>query len=174
MDKSAIDRCLVGVSKGDNDALLKLYEGTKKGIYAFLYSFYQNVWDTENAMQTVYLKVKQNAHSYKHGTDGRAWLFQVAKNLALNEIKKLAREKTADTETLEYHGGKSETASGEVFEAINKALSEVERQIVILHVLWGYKHREIAKELDMPLGTVLSKYKTSIAKLQNYLKKGEE
>ena len=174
MDKHAMNKCMIAISYGDNNAFAKLYEMTKKGIYAYLYSFYQNPWDTENGVQTVYLKVKQYASTYKHGTDARAWLFQIAKNLALNDLKKQKRETTADINTLEYHGKTTETASGEVFEAINKALNEGERQIVILHVLWGYKHREIASELNMPLGTVLSKYKTSIEKLQKYLKKGEE
>lgn len=45
--------------------------------------------------------------------------------------------------------------------------------MVVLHVLWGYKHREIAEWLGMPLGTVCSKYKYAIEKVKNYLKEEE-
>ena len=44
-----------------------------------------------------------------------------------------------------------------------------ERQIVILHSLTGMKHREIAEILDLPTGTVLSKYNRSIKKLRREL-----
>ena len=56
---------------------------------------------------------------------------------------------------------------------MNRALDETERQIVTLHVLWGYKHREIAEKLEMPLGTVTSKYKISVTKMKKYLKEGQ-
>ena len=45
-------------------------------------------------------------------------------------------------------------------------LSESEREIVVMHAMWGFKHREIAKQLGMPLATVLSKYNRSIKKLR--------
>ena len=34
-----------------------------------------------------------------------------------------------------------------------------EREIIILHSIGGFKHKEIASFLNMPIGTVLSKYK---------------
>ena len=42
-----------------------------------------------------------------------------------------------------------------------------------MHAVGGFKHKEIAKFLDLPLGTVLSKYKRVIKKLQQ-LAEGEE
>ncbi len=173
MNKAKMNALLIRVKQGDNDAFAQLYNQTKKGIYAFLYTYYNNVWDTENAMQSTYLRVKQYAHTYTENTDARAWLFQIAKNFALNELKKQKRETVVDESTLVSVGGKTETPTGEVFEALNKALDETEKQIVILHVLWGYKHREIAVELQMPLGTVLSKYNVSVKKLREYLIKGD-
>ena len=59
-------------------------------------------------------------------------------------------------------------------EALERALNERERDIVLLHVLWGFKHREIAEQLGLPLGTVTSKYKDAIAKLKKFLKEETE
>ena len=60
---------------------------------------------------------------------------------------------------------------------LQKALDILEfedRQIVVLHALTGMKHREIAELLDMPVGTVLSKYKRSLEKMRKELEgKGE-
>ena len=48
-------------------------------------------------------------------------------------------------------------------------LREEEAQIVILHVVGGYKHREIAELVKKPIGTVTWTYKNAIAKLKAYL-----
>lgn len=92
MDKKELDLCLQKVAKGDDSAFEKLYAETRKGIFAFLYGFCKNYHTAEDLTQTVYLKVKVNVSKYKAGTDARAWLFQVAKYTALNELKKIKRE----------------------------------------------------------------------------------
>lgn len=50
--------------------------------------------------------------------------------------------------------------------ALLEQLSDQEREIVVLHAQTGMKHREIAQILDLPLATVLSKYRRAIIKLQ--------
>ncbi len=173
MDKRELDLCLQEVAKGDESAFERLYNGTVKGIFAFLYGFCNNYHTAEDLTQTVYLKVKTNISKYKPGTDARAWLFQIAKYTALNEIKKLGREVvTSDDRTAGSQAQSYEMNDSPVFEAINTVLDDKERQIVILHVLWGFKHREIADMLSLALGTVLWKYNTAIKKLQNKLKEG--
>ncbi len=166
MDKKQIDKLLVKISQGDNAAFGELYLKTKNGVFSFLYSYFRNYENTEDAMQTVYLKIKLNIDRYVHGTNGAAWILQIAKNQALNELGKSKR--------VEYGDGVTETVRpqtvGEITEIMGKVLSEEEQCIVTLHVLWGYRHREIAEQLGCPTGTVTSKYKRSIAKLKKALK----
>ena len=52
-------------------------------------------------------------------------------------------------------------------------LSDQERQIVVLHALAGFKHRETASLLKMPLPTVISKYNRAVKKLRGLLVRGE-
>ena len=52
-------------------------------------------------------------------------------------------------------------------------LSDEERQIVVLHAVAGFKHREIADIVELPLPTVLSKYHRALKKLRAFLEKGE-
>ena len=158
------DRLLRKIAKGDNLAFESLYLKTKRGVYAFLYSYLKNSHDIEDAMQTVYLKIKLNISSYKIGTNGRAWILQIAKNHALTLLKQNKRqEEFVENRTNEY------TFGGEITDIIERVLSEEEKRILILHVLWGYKHREIAEELSCPTGTVTSKYKRAIEKLRKEL-----
>lgn len=171
MDEKQIDKTLTLVGRGDNNAFELLYKQTAKGIYAFLYSYYNHKQNTEDALQSVFLKIKNNANKYKPKTNAKAWILQVAKNYALNDLARRKRETHVDNETLSVIGGSSENTGLGVFDAINKCLNESEKQVVILHVLWGYKHREIGGLLGVPTGTVTSKYKTAIDKLKRYLEK---
>lgn len=88
MDKKYIDELLYKISNGDNKAFEELYLKTRKGVFSFLYSYLQNYHDAEDAMQTTYLNVKRGIHSYKRGTNGSAWILQIAKNIAFTELKR--------------------------------------------------------------------------------------
>ena len=121
-------------------------------------------------MQTVYLKIKLYIDKYTPDTNGRAWILQIAKNLALNEL--YARKKTINIDDTDIED-KSPMPDG-ISETMQKVLDEEERRIVIMHVLWGFKHREIAEMINCPTGTVTSKYKRSIAKLKSALKEVEQ
>ena len=57
-----------------------------------------------------------------------------------------------------------------IYQLINNNLSLIDRQIVILHIIHGYKNREIAKFLNLPLGTVLWRYNKSIKVLKEKIK----
>ena len=61
-----------------------------------------------------------------------------------------------------------------VTSAMNKVLNEDERQIVTLHAISGFKHREIADMLDKPLGTVVWSYNNALSKLKKELQKEDE
>lgn len=167
MDERQIDKLLTRISLGDNNAFEELYENTRRGVFSFVYSYVKNYESAEDVMQAVYLKVKLNIHRYRHGTNGRAWMLEIAKNLALNEIKRRNDVAYKDDvlNTTVVH-----MCSGEITDVMQRTLSEEEQRIVILHVLWGYKHREIARILGVPTGTVTSKYKRSINKMQQALK----
>ncbi len=170
MDKRQIDKLLVKISRGDDAAFGELYELTKKGVFSFLYSYLKNYENTEDVMQTVYLKVKLNIAQYRPETNGSAWILQIAKNQALNELHKSRRVNYTD----ELSITEQPATVGGITEAMGKVLTEEEQHIIILHVLWGYKHREIADQMGCPTGTVTSKYKRSIAKLKQALKEVEE
>lgn len=170
MDKRRMNHLLIEIGKGNEAAFEEFYYATSKGIYAFIYPYFKDTFDTEDALQDIYILVKDKAHMYKKDTDARAWLFQIAKNYSLNQIGKKERERKAVEEmgVNTEESSKSKTDST-LFLLMQYTLTEEEYQIVIRYVLMGYKHKDIAKEMNMPLGTVLSKYQTALAKLRKEL-----
>lgn len=171
MNQTELNSLLIDVANGDDKAFEKLYVKTSKGVFAFIYTYLQDYHETEDATQTVYLKIKKGISSYSPGTNGRAWIFQIAKNHALNLIK--ARKQSVDIDDVAHTLFSSDEDffdHSSVMQVMSHCLTEEEQQIVTLHVLWGYKHREIANILNCPTGTVTSKYKRALQKLKNNLK----
>ena len=51
------------------------------------------------------------------------------------------------------------------------ALRDDEQKVLLLHAVAGFKHREIADFLELPLSTVISKYNRAAKKLKSILEK---
>ena len=175
MEKEILDGLMAGVQSGDNAAFEKLYETTKRGVFAFAYSYVGNGADAEDLMQETFLTVKRKAAQYVLGTDARAWLFQIVKNLCLDELRKRKRradeafETVGDGASAKIIGGaKVEDRVGAfpALDAVKRILKDEDAEIFLLHAVWEYKHREIAEMKNLPLGTVTWKYKTAVERLQ--------
>ena len=105
-----------------------------------------------------------------------AWLLRIARNLALMRLRNAKRSVTMSPEDWM----EAFAAQPEFTRRTRRALSALmdapegrrAREIVTLHALAGFKHREIAAMLDLALPTVLSKYNRSLKKLRNLLQGG--
>lgn len=170
MNKKELDTLMKNIQGGDEDAFALFYHETYKGLFSFIYSYVKNWHTSEDLMQETYIKLKLNADKYLLGTNVTAWLFQIAKNLCLDFLKKPAHQEcvSIDDVTLEKRYELDEKMY--VHDLLNKYLSETDRQIVLLHVLHGYKNREIAQILQIPLGTVLWRYNRAMKDLKNKIK----
>lgn len=165
MNDHKTNKLLLRIAKGDNVAFEELYTSTARGVYAFMYSYFKNSAETEDGVQTVYLKIKQNISQYRSG-NGLAWILQIAKNYAITTLKRNRVSEVFDELTIPV----TQSCSNGVFDTMQRVLNEEEQRIMILHIIWGYKHREIAILLNHPTGTITSKYKRAIDKMQSALK----
>ena len=165
------ERLLPLVGQGDPEAFEVLYRSTEKAVYALALSILRNPHDAEDIVQETYLKVRAAAHLYVPQGKPLAWLFTITKNLCRDLLRGQSRTEAApdgadDDLRFSYV---SDPTDRLVLEAALKALGEEERQVVLLHAASGLKHREIARDLGLPLSTVLSRYSRALKKLQRYL-----
>ncbi len=166
-----LERLLHDMAQGGADALSELYRRTHGAVYALALSMMGNTHDAEELTHDAYLRIWDYASSYKAKGSPMAWILAVTRNLCLMELRRNKRK--ADLSDEEWNAIPAETdVSDDDRAALQTALSQLkydERQIVLLHAASGLKHREIAKLLDMPLGTVLSKYRRAIEKLRGIM-----
>lgn len=171
-----IDQYLLRIAVGDQDALSALYRATSASIYGFSLSLLKNTHDAEDVLQDCFVHVYNSAKSYISEGKPLAWMITIARNLCLQRLREHQRYSDLPEEDWAPYISGQEGISGEdrlVLKECMQSLNDEERQIVVLHAVSGFKHREIASVLQLPLSTVLSKYNRAIKKLQIALQKGE-
>lgn len=149
MHKSEINNLMKDVQRQDEVAFENLFNETKKGVFSFLYTYVKDYYLAEDLVQETFIKVKLNAQNYKLGTNASAWILQIAKNTAIDFLRK--EKKTVNIEEVVINQGEPDFDEKLVLHnALNNNLSDNERQIVLLHIVYGYKHREISKIWGFP------------------------
>lgn len=169
-----LDNWIAAIAGGDTDALAHLYQETSASVYAYALSVLKNSHDAEDVLQDCYLSVWTAADSYRSSGKPMAWILTIAKNKCLKILRSRSR-----TEALPEEDWKDSLAFATEMTAEDKVvlqqcmenLSDTERQIVVLHAVSGFKHRQIAELLDLALPTVLSKYHRAIKKMKAFLGK---
>jgi RNA polymerase sigma-70 factor (ECF subfamily) len=106
-----------------------------------------------------------------------AWLRRILHNLYIDEIRRRRGRfqdisEMADTVELSIPA-QDNAAAGDFIKAIN-ALNLEQRQIVLLAGLEELSYREIAEELGIPVGTVMSRLARARARLRELLEHGED
>jgi len=167
-----LDALLQGISEGSQTALEQLYRYTRSSVYSFALSILKNTHDAEDVLHDCYIAVWHGAGNYRSQGKPLAWMMTITRNLCLQQIRK--RQKTEDISQDEWErhlsgNGELTMEDKDVLSACMELLSEQERHIITLHAVSGFKHREIAELLDLPLPTVLSKYHRAVKRLKKHL-----
>lgn len=175
-DQAILDRCLEGVARQDNDALAELYHRTRSPVYAFALSLLKHPYDAEDVLHDCYVRIYAAAGQYRSQGKPLAWMLTITRNLCLERLRQRGRtDPLPEEDWSRWLEGKEGMTPEDrlLLTQCMQALGEEERQIVALHAVAGFKHREIAQMLSLPLATVLSKYRRAKQKLQAALAKGE-
>ena len=167
-----LDALLQGISEGSQVALEQLYRYTHSSVYSFALSILKNTHDAEDVLHDCYVAVWHSAGNYRSQGKPLAWMMTITRNLCLQHIRE--RRKTSDMPQDEWElylsdDGRLTMEDKNVLSACMEQLSDQEQQIVTLHAVSGFKHREIAELLELPLSTVLSKYHRAIKRLTHHL-----
>lgn len=176
MTKQELDKKMLELQQGDEGAFEEIYNETRRGLFAFIMSICRNYQLAEDMMQTAYIRLRTTISSYRAGSNAYAWLYTIAKNATINELNRRKRELATDTfaEDSRYGEYYIDEECSPVTTLMNKVLSDEERQLVTLHVISGFKHREIAEMLDKPLGTVVWAYSNALAKLKKAMQQEDD
>ena len=165
----ACDKALRRLADGDTEALSTLYTHLSRPIYLLSLSILRDPHAAEDIMQDTWLRLSQGgAKGYAPGTNPEAFVLTVAHNLALTALNRRTRELPSEiAEDAEPH---LSTTDGEPMEALPvlEMLDVEERQIVLLRLEYGMKHRDIAALLGITTSACEKRYSRAAAKMRAY------
>ena len=174
--------------EGDLAAFDDLVVRYEKPIRVTLYNILLHHADTEDALIETFTKAYQNLASFREEAQFSTWLYRIAKNTALNQIRKRKRRplfslsQDEDDEFYEENSFVDETIASNVTRQIenqelqNKLneslarLSEEHRTVVTLFDVQGMSHAEIAAIMKCTEGTVRSRLFYAHKQLQKFLR----
>jgi RNA polymerase sigma factor (sigma-70 family) len=142
-------------------------------MYNFGYRLTFDEDDAKDLVQDTYLKAYRFINSFEQGTNAKAWLFRILKNSFINEYRKKSKQPTkVDYQEVEtYYNSddvhyqstsdlRAESVKDMLGDEISNALNSLAvdfRTVIILCDLEGFTYEEMAKILDIPIGTVRSR-----------------
>jgi len=142
-------------------------------MYNFAYRLTLERDDAKDLVQDTYLKAYRFIDSFQRGTNAKAWLFRILKNSFINDYRKKSKEPNkVDYQEIEsYYNSdevdrqittdlRVETLKDMMGDEISNALNSLDvdfKTVIILCDLEGFKYEEMAKILDIPIGTVRSR-----------------
>lgn len=176
-DPEAVELCLLGIREQDPKALEEFYYRTSASVFGFALSVLKNTQDAEDVMHDLYLQIWSGIGTYRAAGKPMAWVLTITRNLCLQKLREYRKRSDIPQEDWETYIGGSDKMSPEdklILTECLKNLSDEERQVVVLYAVSGFKHREIAKLLEMPLSTVLSKYNRAMKKLRKFMEENNE
>ncbi|HEY3429041.1 MAG TPA: sigma-70 family RNA polymerase sigma factor, partial [Cyclobacteriaceae bacterium] len=142
-------------------------------MYNFAYRLTFDEDDAKDLVQDTYLKAYRFINSFQQGTNAKAWLFRILKNSFINDYRKKKKEpaKVDYQEVETFYNSEDvdrqitpdlrvEALKDMMGDEISNALNSLDvdfRTVIILCDLEGFKYDEMAKILDIPIGTVRSR-----------------
>lgn len=172
-DRQKLQQLIILISRGERDALAELYRHTRTAVYGLALSYLKNTHDAQDVTQDVFVQVWDCAEQYRPIGSPIGWILTICRNMCLMSLRREKRNATLSDE--EWDAIPAQESELDIHERLLLqqalgALGEEERRMVLLHAVTGMKHREIAKLLEVPLATVLSKYHRALKKMRTHLK----
>lgn len=166
-----VEKCIIELALGNSKYLDELYSLIKGDVYAYALSKSLPRLDAEDIMQDTFMQIYKNAKLYTPRGKPMAWIMTIETNLINRYYQLKKREVNVDNEVLEAtivdeNNYSVASINNRIINDILTTLNEDERQIIILHIISNMKFKNIARLLNIPLSTVLSKYNRAFKKLK--------
>ncbi len=182
---AAVDAALVErVRRADSAALADLYDRHATTVYSIALSILRDPSRAEDVTHDVFLRL-WNAPDRFDPAVGRfaPWFYRVARNRSIDVVRRQRFEfvpsestrfdLTPDADPDPSDQAISSTESQRVRRALS-SLPENQRQLIELAYFGGLSHRQLAGQLDLPLGTVKTRIRLGLRRLREMMQQEEE
>jgi RNA polymerase sigma-70 factor (ECF subfamily) len=186
-DSVLVEKC----RRGDYDAMERLIIKYQNRIYNVILKICANPDDAAELTQETFVKVIENINRFQGRSSFYTWAFRIAVNLTLNRCRRNVRLPVTSLEARTDHGQDDKkqllkdflsddsspdpaavAQNKELFEIALKALmglDDAQRTVIVLRDIEGMNYAQIARVLDIELGTVRSRLSRARSNLRDIM-----
>lgn len=151
----------------------------ERPLKSFAYGFTNNEEEANDLLQETFLKALTYRTKFKVKTNLKGWLYTIMRNTFINNYRKAMRANTIIDRTDEQYFINSASTNtgfadpdsvfshGQILEVVGKLESEYRVPFEMYNN--GFKYKEIAAKLDLPIGTIKSRIFLARKKLMGSL-----
>ncbi len=135
-------------------------------LHSFAYNLTKNIEDAKDLFQETAFRAMTNQDKFREGTNLKAWLFTIMKNIFINNYRKKVKANTImDATDNQYYinsmhiSTPNRAESDIMLKELNGMIDNLDKSIQVPFIMHyqGFKYQEIADDLKLPLGTVKSR-----------------
>lgn len=148
---------LKGVAAGDREAFRTLYDLTSRRIYFYLYRLLQEASLAEDVQMEVYVQVWKSARNFRGQSKVTTWMFGIARNLALKEMRRQRSHANIDDYNHLADPDPTDLDAPDrqrILQRGMKMISAKHREVLDLVFFHQLRYQEIAGLLDISVNTV--------------------
>src|SRR4051812_36160811 len=139
---------MLRVKQGDRDAFAELVEKYKQPVMNLVFRTLRDPTEAEDLAQHVFIQVYKSAHRYEVSAKFSTWLFTIARNLCLNEIRRRSRH---PADSLDQHlAGEEDQPARDISD--RKAFAAPDEML----------NRELVEKIDEALADLPENQRTAI------------
>ena len=174
------------IAADDRERFQALAEEHLDSLFRAALRLTRNRTRAEDLLQETFLRAWRSFHTFKPGTNARAWLYKILMNAYIDGYRKATREpdivdqedvdefylytKVQESDDFRRAGDPEEVLLSRLMDADVKgaldSLPDVFREVVVLADIEGFSYKEIAELLGIPIGTVMSRLHRGRRQLQ--------
>jgi RNA polymerase sigma-70 factor (ECF subfamily) len=174
-----LGRLLALVAGGSEAAFAELYQEVAAAVFGLVGRVVRNPAQAEEVTQEVFVELWRTASRFDptRGT-ARAWIMTCAHRRAVDRVRSAERAARRDDQAGRRDQGRPYDQVAEQVEATLEreqvrrsldALTDLQREAVVLAYYGGYTHREISELLGVPSGTVKTRLRDGLLRLRDHL-----
>ena len=163
--------------RGDEAAFAELYDATSARAYGLAVRVIRDPSQAEEVAQEAFLEIWKTASRFDSGKGSAiSWVLTIVHRKAVDRVRSAQASTRRDTT---YHQGSRTVDHDSTAEAAQasmearrvrqamESLTTVQREALELAYFKGYTHTEVAKMLDLPVGTAKTRIRDGLIRLRD-------
>ncbi|MGH1349210.1 MAG: sigma-70 family RNA polymerase sigma factor [Methyloligellaceae bacterium] len=176
MFSSELKNLIFAVAEKDRAAFHELYHVTSGKLFSVAIRLIKRADLAEDILQDSYIKIWDKASEFTATNNSpMAWMVAIVRNRAIDILRKRGEVGFSDVDEYEnivddapdpLSQAEQNGDLSSVFQCL-KGLDEEHKKIFLLAYYYGYTHEEIAKQFSVPVGTIKSRIRRSLARIRS-------